>query len=85
MEALEGRNPVPLPPVQFIYANPFFLSLWVSENSIPTQTFIDLVGEALFYFSKMGEVYSGGERGDGLGFILVLFVLLPWAMIFAGT
>ena len=85
VEALEGQNPVPLPPVQLIYANPFFFRLWVGENSVPTQAFVDLVGEVLFYFSEMGEIYSGGVRGDGFVFTLVLFVLLPGAVIFAGT
>lgn len=85
VEALEGQNPVPLPPVQLVYANPFSFGLWVCENSVPTQAFVDLVGEVLFYFSKMGETYSGGVRGDGPVFTFVLFVLLPGAMIFAGT
>lgn len=86
MEALEGQNPVPLPPVQFIYANPFLFCLWVCENSIPTQALIDLVGKVLFYFSKVGETYRGGERRRGeLVFLFVLSVLLPQAMVFAGT
>lgn len=85
VEALEGRDPVPLPPVQLIYADPFFFRLWVGENSVPAQAFVDLVGEVLFYLGKVGETYSGGVRGDGLVFAFVLFVLLPGAMIFAGT
>lgn len=85
MEALEGQNPVPLPPVQFIYANPFLFCLWVCENSIPTQTLIDLVRKVLFYFSKVGETYSGGERRDEIAFLFILSVLLPRAMILAGT
>ena len=85
VEALQGQEPVPLPPVQFIYANPFLLCLRVGENSIPTQAFVDLLGEVLFYFSDRAETSSGGVRGRGLAFSFVLLALWPRAGIFAGT
>ena len=85
MEALQGPNPVPLSPVPLVNANPFLFCLWVGENAIPTQTFVDLVGKGLFYFGKAGETYGGGVRVGELAFIPVLSVLWPRAMIFAGT
>lgn len=85
VEALEGQNPVPLPPVQFIYANPFLFCLRVSENAIPTQALVDLVGKFLFEFGKVGETDGGGERRDELAGLFVLPVLWSRAMISAGT
>lgn len=85
MDALEGQDPVPLPPVEFVYANPLLFCLWVGENSIPTQTLVDLVGEFLFEFAKVGEVDGGGERRDELVWLFVLPVFWSRAMIFART
>lgn len=85
VEAPEGQNPVALPAVQFIDANPFFFCLWVCEDSLPTQALVDLVRKVLLYFSKVGETSRGGERRGEPVCLSVLSVLLPRAVIFAGT
>lgn len=73
MEALQGPHPVALPPVQLVHANPFVFGLWVGEDSIPPQTFVDLLGKGLFYLSKVGEAWGGGVRTGELWLRAVTF------------
>lgn len=47
VDALEGQDAVPLPPVEFVDANPLLLGLWVGENSIPAQALVGLVRKFL--------------------------------------
>lgn len=85
VEALQGQDPVPLPAVQFIYANPFFLCLRVCEHAVPAQAFVDLLRQVLFHLGDRAEASGGGVLGAGLALSFVRLAPWPGAMISAGT
>lgn len=83
MEALEGHEAVPLPPVELVDADPFLFCLRVGENPIPAQTLVDLAGKAVFYFGKAG-VINAVRIGKGLPVFLFISGLCSRAVVFVG-